>query len=274
MGSDIVQLEGGYLRVRREGQGRPVVLLHGWASSNHHWDGLIERLAAGYAVYAPDLYGHGDSFRAANPADFTIEPYYRSLCQWLQAERLENIALVGHSLGGHLALAYALDHPQAVTALVLVNPLLSPEQITFARVLASPFLSTAVELLLKSAPEWLIKSSLDLNRQDMIALPDDFQRQTARDYKRASSHIVRTLQTLPDLRPRLGDLSAGTLLVWGDKDLNLHPALFPALLAQIPRARGHVFAGCYHAPHLARRDEFVDLVVSFMAQNGLDAHES
>lgn len=274
MGSDIIQLEGGYLHVRREGQGRPLVLLHGWASSNHHWDGLIERLAARYAVYAPDLYGHGDSFRAATPADFTIQPYYRSLCDWLKTERLENIALVGHSLGGHLALAYALDHPQAVTALALVNPLLSPEQITFARVLASPFLSAAVELLLKSAPEWLIKSSLDLNRQDMIALPTDFQRQTAHDYKRASSHIVRTLQTLPDLRPRLGHLQTGTLLVWGDKDLNLHPALFPALLAQMPRARGHVFAGCYHAPHLARRDAFVDLLESFMAQNGLDAYES
>jgi len=266
--SRIVQINGHHLNVMRSGQGKPAILLHGWGASWHHWEPIVPHLtAAGYSIYAPDLYGHGESAHPNDPKKYAIDNYFASVRSWLHTEGVEKPLLIGHSLGGYLALRYTLKHPENVRQLVLINPLFSPKQLSISPLLKGETLPLMGEAVLRWTPEWLVETSLDFNRQDAADLPENYRRQVAHDYKRASPHIVRLLCTLTDLTEELPRIECPTLLVWGDKDLTLNPRYFPILAEKLPNAQAHQFEGCYHAPHLAQSEQFAKLLLDFTTQN-------
>lgn len=268
MHSRIVQINGHHLNVMRSGQGHPAIMLHGWGASWHHWEPIAPHLtAAGYSVYAPDLYGHGKSAHPDNPQKYAIDNYFASVCSWLHTEGVEKPLLIGHSLGGYLCLRYTLEHPENVGKLVLINPLFSPEQLVISALLKGETMPLLGEAMLKLTPEWLVETSLDFNRHDTASLPEEYRHQVAHDYKRASPHIVRLLSTLTDLTYALPRITSKTLLVWGDKDLTLNPRFFPELAETIPNIKAHRFEGCYHAPHLSQTERFTELLLNFAAEN-------
>jgi pimeloyl-ACP methyl ester carboxylesterase len=96
----------------------PVVLVHGAGGTHLYWPPEIRRLR-GYSMYAVDLPGHGKS--AAIDGQQTIADYARCLLQWLESIQLHRAVFVGHSMGGAIALALALHHPEHVIGLGLVG---------------------------------------------------------------------------------------------------------------------------------------------------------
>ena len=114
----------------RQGSGTPVILIHGIAASLHDWDDLIPILAEhGYAAYALDLLGHGDSPRLDSRA-YQMDWIFEHFVNWMKSLRLSEPAiLIGHSLGGHVALEYARRVSAWTRGLVLVNPFYSPSQL-------------------------------------------------------------------------------------------------------------------------------------------------
>ena len=106
----------GPLHVDTRGHGPPLVLLHGWAMHSGIWGGLVADLARRHRVHAVDLPGHG--FSAPEPS-FTIEGVVRSLDAAFAAER-SPLTVIGWSLGGQIALVWALAHPERIARLVLV----------------------------------------------------------------------------------------------------------------------------------------------------------
>ena len=104
--------------------GAPVILTHGLAASLHDWDDLLPELSAsGHAGYALDLLGHGESYKPVDHHEYTFHAVFDHFSAWIDSLQLtEPMVLVGHSLGGGLSLQYALQHPERVRALVLVNP--------------------------------------------------------------------------------------------------------------------------------------------------------
>src|SRR5512147_1056169 len=102
-----------------QGEGQPVVLIHGLAASSYDWDKLIPELTSrGCQAIALDLLGHGDSAKPDEPDDYQAEGIYRHLDDWLNDLGLETQpVLVGHSLGGYLSLLYALRNPDKVRGL-------------------------------------------------------------------------------------------------------------------------------------------------------------
>ncbi|WP_205862353.1 alpha/beta fold hydrolase [Planosporangium thailandense] len=121
-----VEVAGVTIRYREAGDpdGRPTVLLHGGGSSAATWDGLAAALvAAGHHVIAPDLRGHGGSSRTAI---YPLAGFLDDILGLLDARALDNIALVGHSLGGHVASLIAQRQPERVTRLVLEEPPVPP----------------------------------------------------------------------------------------------------------------------------------------------------
>jgi pimeloyl-ACP methyl ester carboxylesterase len=108
------------LRVVTRGSGAPIVFLHGMGTSAATWNRCMEFLEDRFTVVAPDLLGHGGSPVPDDPAEYTRD---RTLVDVddIVAELAEPPVLVGHSLGGYLALAYAATRPHATRGIVVLN---------------------------------------------------------------------------------------------------------------------------------------------------------
>ena len=104
---------------RRVGSGPNLVLIHGITSSSRTWDAVIPALAEHYTVIAPDLLGHG---RSAKPrGDYSLGAYASGIRDLLAALDVPSATIVGHSLGGGVAMQFSYQFPERVERLVLVD---------------------------------------------------------------------------------------------------------------------------------------------------------
>jgi pimeloyl-ACP methyl ester carboxylesterase len=108
------------LHVVRDGSGDPIVFLHGMGTSAATWERCMELLADRFTVVAPDLLGHGSSPVLDDPAEYTRDRTLVDLDD-IVADLDGPPVLVGHSLGGYLALAYAATRPESVRGVVVLN---------------------------------------------------------------------------------------------------------------------------------------------------------
>jgi len=99
---------------------RPILLLHGFTAHAHAWDVLAQALSTSYHVLALDQRGHGDSDWAPDGA-YAIEDHLADIAGFVQALGLSRLAIIGHSMGGRNAIAYAACYPEIVERLVLVD---------------------------------------------------------------------------------------------------------------------------------------------------------
>lgn len=248
-----------------EGEGSPVILVHGMAASLHDWDHLMPELAQrAYRAYALDLLGHGESPRPNGFDGYHYHSLYSHLCDWIAGLELDQPpVLIGHSLGGCLSLQYALDHQERVKALVLADPYYRQEQL-------SPWLRlvnrrpAVAEIALRLAPAWLIHASMGFDPRIIFGLSPGARRQIAEDYKRASPKIIHIPPTIPDMSAQLSSIEQSTLVVWGEDDLTLSPDSFPKLVRSLPHARGHAIPHCGHQPHIVFSNLFSRLVLDFL----------
>jgi pimeloyl-ACP methyl ester carboxylesterase len=255
-----------------QGEGPPVIMIHGVAASLHDWDDLSPELAReGYASYALDLLGHGDSPRLDSRA-YQMDWLFEHFLNWMTSLHLTQPAiLVGHSLGGYIALEYARRVSAWTRGLVLVNPLYSLRQLPalLRRTYRRPHLSS---FIVRRTPQWLFRVIVDLTSMAMghssgalHSLPERVRAQTALDYARTAPGVYHVPNTGEDLTPYLPSISFPTLVVWGDRDQTLSPASFPKLVSAMPRAIGRsIRAG--HTPHQSNPEEFNQMVKEFLQE--------
>jgi pimeloyl-ACP methyl ester carboxylesterase len=252
--------------------GAPVVLIHGIAASLHDWDELIPELTInGHASYALDLLGHGDSPKPDSNA-YQFEWLYEHFSNWIRSLHLtEPAILIGHSLGGHLALEYARRDSAWTRGLVLVNPFYSRSQLNI--LLRRPYSGRNLKgLLAGKTPEWLYRAFVDIasvamrpDNSTLHSLPERVRAQTALDYTRTAPGIYNVPNTIEDLSDHVSSISIPTLIVWGERDQTLAPSSFPKLVDAMPRARGKSFrAG--HVPHQSNAEEFNQVVMEFIKE--------
>jgi len=269
----------------QQGVGSPVILTHGLAASLHDWDDLLPELAgAGYAGYALDLLGHGESHKPKYQNEYTFEAVFDHFSAWLDslvfadsplpAESLNRPApliLIGHSLGGGLSLQYALRYPERVRALVLVNPFYDIHQLP--PILQIAFRRKLINTtLLDRLPYRLFRFFVDMtsvnfyigNRETHV-MPEHIRYQTALDYTRAASGIYNIPRSLPDLTSDLSRIQQPTLLLWGNRDQSLDPRSFPKIRDLLPNvvASNH-FPICGHVPHQCHPEQLNPHVMEFL----------
>ncbi|MDI6770687.1 MAG: alpha/beta hydrolase [Anaerolineales bacterium] len=259
----------------REGKGAPVLMIHGLAASLHDWDFLLpELVASGYEACALDLLGHGESAKPPRLEAYTAQGVYDHLAGWIDSLDLSvPVILIGHSLGGNLALLYALRFPARVRALILVNPFYSVRQLSpmLQLVFKRPLLNTSI---IERTPYWLFRIVIDVTslhfgsgEDGMHTLPASVRIQTALDYKRAAAGIYNIPRTLRDLTPDLPRVRMPALVLWGERDQSLAPGSFSELVRALPNARGKAIPVCRHVPHQCHAEQFNRLVMEFL--NGL-----
>lgn len=255
----------------KTGEGTPVILIHGIAASLHDWDDLIPELSQrGYACYALDLLGHGDSPKVDSRA-YQMDWLLQHFSSWIKSLRLtEPAILVGHSLGGYIALDYARRVSAWTRGLVLINPFYSLSQLPplLRRTYRRPHLSS---FIVGKTPPWLFRLIVEMTSMAMghssgalHSLPERIRAQTALDYTRTSPGVYNVINNGIDFNGNLPSISIPSLVVWGERDRTLAPASFDKLVNQMPRALGKsLHAG--HVPHQSNADEFNPLVLDFLA---------
>jgi pimeloyl-ACP methyl ester carboxylesterase len=254
------------------GEGSPVIMVHGLAASLHDWDALLPELAeSGYAGYALDILGHGDSAKPRQLDHYTSEAVFEHMLTWIDSLNLDQPAvLIGHSLGAYLTLQFALKYPDRVRALVLANPFYTQKQLPamLRFFLRRPLLNTS---LIERTPYWLFRILIDVtslqfgNTPDQIhTLPENVRIQTALDYKRAAPGIYNIPRTLHDLTPDLQRVNKPTLVIWGARDQTINPKTFPSLVEKLPNAHGEALPICGHVPHQCHAHDFNKKVFEFI----------
>ena len=249
------------------GNGQPVILIHGLAASLYEWTSLAPALAShGFAAYALDLLGHGESAKPDDPRLYHVESIYRHFQDWVESLSLDTPpALIGHSLGGYLSLVHAIRHPQAVRCLVLIDPFFGSSQLSPLLRQASRYPALG-EKTIQVAPQWLIRIAMSLYPGISAYFPKETRRQVAADCKRASPHFAYITYNMPDLTDRLPEVSAPALVIWGEHDQTLRPALFPRLVQMLPNAVGSPVSATGHQPHISKPELVTRLTLEFLAQ--------
>lgn len=254
----------------QQGSGTPVVMIHGIAASLHDWDELIPELTKhGYASHALDLLGHGDSPKPVSRS-YRMEWLYEHFERWMRSLRLtEPAVIIGHSLGGYLALEYARRVSAWTRGLILVDPFYSLSQLPLLlrRTYRHPSLSGLVTARL---PEWIFRIVVDITSVSMghssggmHALPEHIRAQTALDYTRTAPGVYNVPNTGADLTEHLPFISKPTLVVWGERDQTLAPSSFHKLVEAMPNATGvSIRAG--HVPHQSNAEWFNERVLEFL----------
>lgn len=237
---------------RRTGAaGRNLVFVHGWASSSRMWEATMHGLAETGACWALDLAGFGDSAKPLN-GWYSIDNWARQVEQFIRQLEIERPVVVGHSMGGMIALALAAGRPQLTAGIALINPVVKGGNYRRARALLQSPLGRAVARI--AARAWPVvvsppladplgvrssrSASFERNRSDWARVRGD----TAINAVRAVVEYDATA-CLPHIR-------VPTLVVLGDRDSTAPNSHGRLVAERVPGAQ----LVCLHAGHLPTDD--------------------
>jgi len=238
-----------------------VVLIHGMVNSSRHWESVALRLADSYTVIAPDLIGHGDS--ATPRGDYSLGAHAASIRDLLAAIGIERATLVGHSLGGGVAMQFFYQFPQRTERLVLVSsgglghevsPLLRGAALPGASALLALAAQPRVLAALLNAGKRLRQrgSGKGIYLEAIARALQPLERPGAREA------FLQTLRSVIDVRgqrvsarDRLYLLSAmPTLIVWGARDNTIPLAHGRHTHEAVPGSRFEILPRAAHFPNL------------------------
>ena len=269
-----LDLHGHRAVYRIAGSGPPVVLIHGMVNSSRHWEAVAMRLADDYTVVAPDLIGHGDS--ATPRGDYSLGAHAASIRDLLTAIGIDRASIVGHSLGGGVAMQFFYQFPQRTERLALVSSGgLGPEVSPMLRTAALP----GVSGLLALAAHRRVVGGLDraADRMRRRGTGGVYLQAVARALRPLSQPgareaFVQTLRSVIDVRgqrvsarDRLYLLdSMPTLIAWGERDNTIPVAHGLATHEAVPHSRFETIPGAAHFPHLEKPDALAAILRDFL----------
>jgi pimeloyl-ACP methyl ester carboxylesterase len=260
---------------RIAGSGPPVVLIHGMLNSSSHWRSVALNLASEYTVVAPDLIGHGDS--AAPRGDYSLGAHAASIRDLLAAIGIDRATIVGHSLGGGVAMQFFYQFPQRVERLVLissgglgrhVSPLLRTAALPGMSALLSLTIHPRLVGAMWEAGRRLRErgSSLGVSLQAIARALRPLENAEAQG---AFLHTLRSVIDVHGQRVAATDRlylleSIPTLIVWGERD-NTIPIEHGRVAHQaIPGSTFRTLPAAAHFPHLEDPEGLSTAMVEFM----------
>jgi pimeloyl-ACP methyl ester carboxylesterase len=254
--SETIQVDGRDVHYYTAGNGEPVVVIHGGGGDARTWWHNITELAEKYTVYAPDLPGYGGS--QALDGKYYIPELSDFVDKFAGALRLEKFNLVGHSLGGGVALNYALNFPQKISKLVLVSSLCLGQEIAFwVRLLSIPALLKSLGAVVTGVfrlIRWAIK---------VLLLPIEFIIPLSPAAMIVGGNISTLKEQTLVLANRLSDLVMPTLVVWGGRDPVVPVRHAYAAAQVIPDCRIKVFHKRGHNVHRDELKQFSSVITGF-----------
>jgi pimeloyl-ACP methyl ester carboxylesterase len=275
--SDFVELNGQLVHLRDEGprgDPAPLVLLHGTSASLHTWEGWVKALKPTHRVISLDLPGFGLTGPNAS-ADYHGDTYARFVLALLDQLKVQRFALAGNSLGGEIAWRVASLAPQRVDRLVLVDAAgypFTPESMPLGfRIARMPGLRRLPEHLL---PRGLVEQSVRnvygdpakvgsalVDRYFELTLREGNRRALTQRFEAQAEDIALAEQNIARIRA----LKLPTLILWGERDRLIPPAIGQRFQADIAGSQLQVFSGLGHVPHEEDPAATVKPVLAFLA---------
>jgi pimeloyl-ACP methyl ester carboxylesterase len=257
-------------------QGPVLVLLHGITSSSATWESVIPLLARDHQVIAPDMQGHGESAKPSG--DYSLGAYASGVRDLLTVLGHDRVTVVGHSLGGGVAMQFAYQFPERLERLVLVNSGgLGREVSVMLRSASLPGAEVVIPLLTSRPMRrvgGVLAKGLELTgthtAHDLEEIGRGFATLGDFETRRAFVTTVRGIIGLGGQRVSARDrlyLTADvpSLLVWGDRDPIMPVSHARAAQHEMPGARLEVVEGAGHFPHRSDPERFAALLRKFVA---------
>ena len=268
----------GYRRAYRiAGSGPALLLIHGVGDNSTTWNTVQAKLAQRFTVIAPDLLGHGQSDKPR--ADYSVAAYANGMRDLLSVLEIDKVTVVGHSLGGGVAMQFAYQFPQLVERLIMVGAGGVTKDVNVALRFASlpmggealallrlPGVLPAIQFAGKVAGTVLGSTRIGRDLPDVLRILRDLPEPTA------SAAFTRTLRAVVDWRGQVVTMldrcylteSVPVQLIWGEQD-----AVIPvshALMAHsaMPGSRLEIFKRSGHFPFHDDPDRFVEVVEQFI----------
>jgi pimeloyl-ACP methyl ester carboxylesterase len=269
----------------RTGRGPAILLIHGIGDNSATWEHLLPFLAIDHTVIAPDLLGHGASDKPR--ADYSVAAYANGMRDLLSVLGVDRVTVVGHSLGGGVAMQFAYQYPERCDRLVLVStggvsnevhPILRLAALPDADLLLPLVGYDLTRLAVRGVFQAFQKMGTDLGRDaaDFLRVFDTLPDATAR------SAFVRTLRAVIDHRGQVITmldrcyLTRGmpTMLVWGNRDAIIPYSHARIAHAAMPGSRLETFENAGHFPHHAEPARFLAVLRDFLSTTSPPVHSS
>ena len=274
--SQTVEIHGKPVTYHQLGEGPAIVLIHGITSSSRTWYEVLEGLAEHHTVIAPDLLGHG---RSAKPrGDYSLGAYASGIRDLLAVLDVPSATVVGHSLGGGIAMQFAYQFPERMERLVLVDSGGLGEEVSLAlRAATLPLAEYVMPFLFGAVPRGAgrfvggalgkigVRGSAQLR-----GIAEGLESLGSADARAAFVHTARSVidphGQRVDARDRLY-LAAEipSLVIWGECDSIIPVEHGRGAAELMPNSRFEVFAGAGHFPFNDDPERFVGLLGDFIA---------
>ncbi len=249
-------------------QGRSVMLIHGFLGSSYDWFRNVPALTRDYRTWAVDLVGFGYSERVTQRT-YSLKAYARSVRELMDAQGIERAALVGHSMGGAIALEFAHDYPDRVDQLVLIAPATYlariPTLINLAMrvpILPRAIIGSAVTSPYVRSLTW--RAALGSSHIGIEKVETNLRALHLRGTTDALIALIGS-QGVSDLVQGIGNIAQPALVIAGEQDLVV-PAWYCRQVARrLPNARLVTIQGAGHVPHIEFPDVVNRLVLDFLS---------
>ena len=268
----------GYKRAFRiAGSGPALLLIHGIGDNSTTWNSVQANLAQQFTVIAPDLLGHGQSDKPR--ADYSVAAYANGMRDLLSVLDIERVTIVGHSLGGGVAMQFAYQFPHLVDRLILVSSGGVTKDVNFVLRLASlpmgsealtvlrlPLLLPAVQLAGRIVGKAIGTTALGHDLPNMLRVLNDLPEPTA------SAAFSRTLRAVVDWRGQMVTMldrcylteAIPVQIIWGSRDVVVPVRHAHMAHAAMPGSRLEIFEHSGHFPFHDDPARFIDVVQRFI----------
>ena len=272
--TEYVELDGSYIRYRITGDGPPLLLVHGWLLSSRIWDRLAEQLADRFTVYSLDLKGFGESDKPLS--GYGVRHGGRLLYLFCSRFGLNRATVVGHDIGGGMAVKLAVDHPEMVGNLVLLAVPADEEQVDLPTLLwltTLPVVGPAFYALGQ-----YIGPLRSLWLRPFVLHNRDLPGAVAKDAGKSVPAAVRKThdalrQEVPERRlvSQARGVGVPVLLVAGEEDQIVDPESVEAWAGIFGRSQIHLIRRCGHLPMVECHKELGDLILGFVSGETVQA---
>lgn len=246
------------------GRGRPVILLHGWLGSWALWRDTMEILSKEFRTYSLDFFGFGESLDRTS--DFSISNFVQLVNQFMDRLGIPKAPIVGHSMGGTVALGVALKYPQKAVKTIVIGAPINGESLNFFLKLSG---YKGIAHLAYGIPYVLDLFIMALTRFGSPQGKSIHQMVKADASKVSADSFFGSIGTLrkTDLREELHDVTVPILGIYGKRDIIVNPGQSKILLQCAPTSKEAWFDQSGHFPMMDEPQRFHETLRNFLNNN-------